>query len=81
MRPIVNKAVWCLVLMLAAPAFAAAQMEAPVGVRMIVVRTESDANSVLNRLRAGEKFEELAKTISTDSSARSRRLYRSVLTG
>jgi parvulin-like peptidyl-prolyl isomerase len=68
-----NKAVWCLsVLMLAAPAIAAAQqMEAPVGVHMIVVRTESDANNVLDRLRAGEKFEDLAKTISTDSSARS----------
>src|SRR5262245_12475783 len=70
MRLIMNKTVCCLLLMLAAPALAAVQqMEAPVGLRMIVVRTESDANSVLGRLRAGEKFEELAKTLSGDSSA------------
>jgi ankyrin repeat protein len=50
---------------------AAPQAEAPAGVRMIVVRTEAEATSVLSRIKAGEKFEDLAKSVSTDSSARS----------
>jgi ankyrin repeat protein len=46
------------------------QADAPTGLRMIVVRTEADANNVLARLRGGEKFDELAQKLSVDSSAR-----------
>jgi ankyrin repeat protein len=40
-----------------------------VGLRLIVVRTESEAANVLARLQAGEKFDELARTQSVDSTA------------
>lgn len=56
--------------LLASTIAAAPQDEAPVGLRMIVVRTEAEAASLLARLRAGEKFDELARTQSVDSSAR-----------
>jgi ankyrin repeat protein len=48
---------------------AEAQGEAVLGLRMIVVRTEAEADSILKALQTGEKFEELAKSRSTDSSA------------
>jgi len=49
---------------------AALQAEGPVGLRMIVVQTESQATAILARLQAGEKFDQLARTQSADSSAR-----------
>src|SRR5699024_11484770 len=35
----------------------------------ILVETEEEANSVIERLNNGEKFEDLAKELSTDSSS------------
>jgi ankyrin repeat protein len=61
--------IFCL-LTIVPPAADAQQTESPLGVRIIVVRTEMDATSILTRLRAGEKFDELAKSASVDSSAR-----------
>jgi ankyrin repeat protein len=40
-----------------------------VGLRLIVVRTESEAAALLTRLQAGEKFDELARKHSIDSTA------------
>lgn len=49
---------------------AAAQSPEFVGLRLITVRAEEEAASLLARLRAGEKFEELARTQSLDASGR-----------
>src|SRR5438552_6918098 len=54
---------------LIAAATGSAQVES-CGLRMIVVRTESEARDILSRLEAGEPFEELARKRSTDRSAR-----------
>ena len=48
--------------------FAAAQVK-QVEIRLIVVRTETDAMDILARLRAGEAFEALALSRSIDGSA------------
>jgi ankyrin repeat protein len=55
-------------LALATPA--RSQTDTPVGLRMIVLRTEADAMSVRARLEAGENFEDLARKQSVDPSAR-----------
>jgi ankyrin repeat protein len=39
------------------------------GLRLIIVRTETEANALVTRLQAGERFEELARTQSIDRSA------------
>ena len=39
------------------------------GIRLIIVRTEAEANAVSTRLQAGARFEDLAKTLSIDRSA------------
>jgi ankyrin repeat protein len=46
------------------------QAEVQLGLRIIVVRSEAEAENLLNRLRSGERFEELAKALSLDASAR-----------
>src|SRR5687767_12160239 len=66
---------WMPSILLALSAFlptpaAALQAERPVGLRMIVVQTESQATGILARLQAGEKFDQLARTQSVDSTAR-----------
>ena len=48
----------------------AQQAATPVGLRIIVVRTEADAESIATRLRSGEKFDAVAKAQSLDPSAR-----------
>src|SRR5262249_23391412 len=40
-----------------------------IGLRLIVVRTESEAAALLTRLQAGEKFDELARKHSIDPTA------------
>src|SRR5262245_11795459 len=43
--------------------------EDQIGVRLIVVKTEAEATSVLNQIQSGQSFEEVAKQHSIDSSA------------
>ena len=62
-------AVFLLAVLLALPTSATPQGVEPVGLRLIVLRTESDAASVLARLQSGEKFDEVARTQSIDSTA------------
>jgi len=45
------------------------QSAEPLGLRLIMVRTDADATNILARLEAGEKFEELATKLSIDSTA------------
>ena len=49
---------------------AACQDPAPLGIRMIIVRTEAEANDIVARVQAGEKFQDLATSRSVDPSAR-----------
>jgi ankyrin repeat protein len=49
--------------------FQAAPQSDAVAIRLIVVRTEAEAASLLTRLQAGEKFENVARTQSIDRSA------------
>ena len=62
-------AVFVLVLLRMTAAVEAEPQADLVGLRLIIVRTESEANALLTRLQAGEKFEELARTQSIDRSA------------
>src|SRR5262245_7112688 len=56
-------------LLLAIPA-AAQTTDEQIGLRLIAVKTESEAANLLNQIRSGESFAEIAKTHSTDSSAK-----------
>jgi tetratricopeptide (TPR) repeat protein len=52
---------------------ASAASQAPeeqVGLRLIVVKTEAEASGLLKQIQSGQSFEEVAKTHSTDSSAK-----------
>ncbi len=61
--------VFSLVSALMASAVFGAPPQSEMGIRMIVVRTEAEATGLLARLRAGEKFDQLARTQSIDPSA------------
>jgi tetratricopeptide (TPR) repeat protein len=41
-----------------------------IGLRLIAVRTEAEATSLLNQIQSGKSFDEVAKARSTDSSAK-----------
>src|SRR5262245_24658805 len=56
-------------LLLSAPALSQTADE-QIGLRLIAVKTESEATNLLNQIRSGQSFEEIAKTHSTDSSAK-----------
>src|SRR5262245_30858232 len=47
----------------------AALQTSAAGLRLIIVATEAEANGLLTRLQAGEKFEDLARVHSSDRSA------------
>ena len=52
-----------------APVAAIPQAADLIGLRLIVLRTEAEAADILARMQAGEKFEDLARNHSVDSSA------------
>jgi len=55
--------------LLASPALSQTLQE-QVGLRLIAVRTEAEATSLLNEIQSGQSFEETAKAHSTDASAK-----------
>jgi len=52
-----------------APVAAIPQPADLIGLRLIVLKTEAEAAAVLARMQAGEKFEDLARAHSVDSTA------------
>ena len=64
-----KRSVWLILLLSFSIVSAFAQVK-QVDLRLIVVRTEGDANDILSRLRAGESFETLASSRSIDGSSR-----------
>ncbi len=63
-------ACWIIVLPLLVTAVLALPQAGLAGLRLIVVRTESEANDLRARVLTGEKFDELARVHSVDPSAR-----------
>src|SRR5215475_5921568 len=56
-------------LLLASPALSQTTEE-QIGLRLIAVRTEAEAASLLKQIQSGQSFEVIAKTQSTDPSAK-----------
>ncbi len=61
---------WFILLPLVVMALLAVPQAELVGLRLIIVRTEAEANDLRARVLAGEKFEDLARMHSVDPSAR-----------
>jgi tetratricopeptide (TPR) repeat protein len=58
----------CLIAFFPTPA--RSQTDEQIGLRLIAVRTEAEATSLLDQIRSGKSFEDVAKAHSTDSSAK-----------
>src|SRR5947207_2559771 len=52
-----------------APVETIPQAADPIGLRLIILKTEAEAGAVLARMQAGEKFEDLARAHSVDPTA------------
>ena len=63
-------AIWIILLPLLATVVLALPQAGLVGLRLIVVRTETEATDLRARVLAGEKFDELARVHSVDPSSR-----------
>ena len=56
----------CLAALLVSFPAASQTIEEQVGLRLIIVRSEAEATSLLNQIQSGQSFEEIAKAHSVD---------------
>src|SRR5262245_42157093 len=61
---------WVLAALLISTPVASQTPEDQIGVRLIVVKTEAEAASLLNQIQSRQSFEKVAKKYSIDSSAK-----------